>query len=80
MLDASEQDGLSTALTLRGTPDSTRNEVIQILRRNKDKLLSRNGSSISLAPRHVSVPFGIRSPTAPLSDHAGFVIEYAMVR
>jgi endonuclease/exonuclease/phosphatase family metal-dependent hydrolase len=80
MLDASEQDGLSTALTLRGTPDSTRNEVIQILKRNKDKLLSRNGSSISLAPRHVSVPFGIRSPTAPLSDHAGFVIEYAMVR
>lgn len=80
MLDASELDGLSTALTLRGTPDSTRDEVIQILKRNKDKLLSRNGSGICLAPRHVSVPFGIRSSTAPLSDHAGFVIAYAVVR
>ena len=80
MLDASEQDGLSTALTLRGTPDSTRDEVIHILERNKDRLLSRNGSGISLAPRHVAVPFGSRSPTAPLSDHAGFAIVYAMVR
>jgi endonuclease/exonuclease/phosphatase family metal-dependent hydrolase len=80
MLDASEQDGLSTALTRRGIPDSTRDEVIQIVKRNKDKLLSRNGRGISLAPRHASVPFGIRSATAPLSDHAGFVIEYAMVR
>jgi endonuclease/exonuclease/phosphatase family metal-dependent hydrolase len=80
MLDASEQDGLSTALTLRGIPDPMRDEVTHILKRNKDKLLSRNGSGITLAPRHVSVPFGIRSPTAPLSDHAGFVIEYAMVR
>lgn len=80
MLDASEQDGLSTALILQGTPKSTRDEVIHILKRNKDKLLSRNGSGISLAPRDVSVPFGIRSPTTPLSDHAGFVIVYAMVR
>ena len=80
MLDASEQDGLSTALTLRGTSDSTRDEVIQILKRNKDRLLSRNGSGISLAPRHVAVPFGVRSSTAAMSDHAGFVIVYAMVR
>src|SRR5690606_16602926 len=64
MLDASEQDGLSTALKLPVTSDSTRDEVIRILKRNKDKLLSRNGSRISLAPRRVSVPFGIQSSTA----------------
>lgn len=80
MLDASEQDGLSTALSLRGAPDSTRDEAVHILKRNKDKLLSRNGSGIALAPRHVAVPFGVRSSTAPLSDHAGFVVVYAMVR
>jgi endonuclease/exonuclease/phosphatase family metal-dependent hydrolase len=80
MLDASEQDGLSTALTLRGIPDSTRDEMIQIVKRNKDKLLSRDGAGIGLAPRHASVPFGIRSAPAPLSDHAGFAIVYAMVR
>jgi len=80
MVGASEQDGLAIALALRGTRDSTRDEVIHILKRNKDKLLSRNGSRISLAPRHVSVPFGIRHTAAPLSDHAGFVIEYAIVR
>lgn len=79
MLDASEQDGLSTALTGRGAPDAARDEVMHILERNKDKLLSRNGSRITLAPRHVAVPFGVRSTTAPLSDHAGFVIVYAMV-
>ena len=80
ILDASEQDGLSTALTRRTIPHSARVEAIQILKRNKDKLLSRNGGGISLAPRRVSVPFGIRAPAAPLSDHAGFVVEYAMVR
>lgn len=80
MLDASEQDGLSTALTLRGALDSTRDEAAHILKRNKDKLLSRNGSKVTLAPRQVSVPFGVRSQAAPLSDHAGFVIEYAMVQ
>lgn len=80
MLGEAEQDGLSTALILRGIPDSTRDEAAEILKRNKDKLLSRNGREIGLAPRRVSVPFGIRSQTAPLSDHAGFVIEYAMVR
>lgn len=80
MLDASEQDGLSTALTSRDAPDSTRDEVLHILKRNKDKLLSRNGSGITLAPRDVSVPFGVRSPTEPLSDHAGFAIVYAIVQ
>jgi endonuclease/exonuclease/phosphatase family metal-dependent hydrolase len=80
MLDASERDGLSTALTLPGIPDSTRAEASQIVKRNKDRLISRNGNGITLAPRRASVPFGIRSATAPLSDHAGFVIEYAMVR
>jgi endonuclease/exonuclease/phosphatase family metal-dependent hydrolase len=80
MLDASERDGLSQSLTLPGTPTSTRDEVTRILKRNKDKLIARNGSRIGFAPRHVSVPFGIQPPAAPLSDHAGFVIEYAMVR
>ena len=39
------------------------------------------GMLMAPAPfRHVSVPFGVRSSTAPLSDHAGFVIAYAVVR
>lgn len=80
ILGANEHDGLSTALTLQDTSDPARDEAVHILRRNKDKLLSRNGSRIRLAPRRVSVPFGIQSPTARLSDHAGFVIGYALVR
>ena len=80
MLGAAEQDGLSAALTLRHTSTVTRDEAAHILERNKDKLLSRSGSRLSLAPRHVSVPFGVRSRTAPLSDHAGFAIAYALVR
>ncbi len=78
LLGTGEQDGLSTILALQGTGDSTRDEAIHILKRNKDKLLSRNGSGVTLAPRHVSVPFSVLSPTAALSDHAGFAIVYAM--
>ncbi len=73
-----EQDGLATALSRQGTNNSARDETLHILKRNKDKLLSRNGSRVTLAPRHVSVPFRVLSPTAPLSDHAGFAIVYAM--
>ena len=80
MLGAFEQDGLSTALSRQGGKNFARDEALHILERNKDKLLSRNGSEITLAPQGFSVPFGVRSPTARLSDHAGFVVVYRMVR
>ena len=49
----------ANAVDLANLPQNAEG-LFHILKRNKDKLLSRNGSG-SLAPRHISVPFGVWS-------------------
>jgi endonuclease/exonuclease/phosphatase family metal-dependent hydrolase len=76
MIDGAQIDGLRTVLAKGAVAYGAQNEAQRIVGRNKDKILFRDGASVRLRPERAWVPFPIASPE-PLSDHAGFVIDFS---
>jgi endonuclease/exonuclease/phosphatase family metal-dependent hydrolase len=79
MIGGTQIDGLRTVLSEGRVAPGAQNEAQRIVRRNKDKILFRNGASVGLRPERAWVPFPIASQE-PLSDHAGFVIDFSLKR
>jgi endonuclease/exonuclease/phosphatase family metal-dependent hydrolase len=79
MIDGAQIDGLRTVLAKGAIARGAQDEARRILGRNKDKILFRNGASVRLRPERAWVPFPSASPE-PLSDHAGFVIDFSLER
>ncbi|MDR7156707.1 endonuclease/exonuclease/phosphatase family metal-dependent hydrolase [Sphingobium xenophagum] len=79
LIEGTQSDGLRTVLTNGGVISGSRSEAQRIVGRNKDKILFRDGLRVSLRPERAWVPFPITSP-APLSDHAGFVLDFSFQR
>jgi len=79
LIEGAQRDGLGTVLARGGVTFASQREAQQIVRRNKDKLLFRDGAKLGLRPERAWVPFGLHSER-PLSDHAGYVIDYALER
>lgn len=76
LIEGRQVDGLRAVLAKGGVVFGSQNEAKRIVWRNKDMILFRDGGGIGLRPGRAWVPF----PTAsqePLSDHAGFVIEFS---
>lgn len=76
-IDGAQVDGLRTILANGGVVFSSQNEAQRIVGRNKDKIFLRNGTRVGLRPERAWVPFPIASQE-PLSDHAGFVIDFSL--
>lgn len=72
-----QRDDLSTAASSNLVPKSAQAEVKAILKKNLDKIFSRSGPDLALSPARAWVPFGLATTSNPLSDHAGFVVEYS---
>ncbi len=79
LIDGTQIDGLRAVLTKGGVVVGSRNEAQGIISRNKDKILFRDGARVALRPERAWVPFPITS-REPLSDHAGFVIDFSLGR
>jgi endonuclease/exonuclease/phosphatase family metal-dependent hydrolase len=79
LIDGTEIDGLATVLSDGGVIIKSQNEAQRIVGRNKDKIFFRNGVRVALRPERAWVPFPLISQ-APLSDHAGFVIDFSFER
>lgn len=77
LIDGPQIDGLTTVLAKKGVIIGSEKEARQIAGRNKDKILFRDGVRVALQPELAWVPFPVAS-RAPLSDHAGFVIEFSL--
>jgi hypothetical protein len=77
LIDSTEIDGLRTVLTEGKVVAGSQNEAQRIVDRNKDKILARDGDRVALLPERAWVPFPIGSKN-PLSDHAGFVIDFSL--
>jgi endonuclease/exonuclease/phosphatase family metal-dependent hydrolase len=79
LITGAEIDGLRTVLTNNGVISGSQNGAQRIVDRNKDKIFFRGGVRVALRPEGAWVPFPITSQ-APLSDHAGFVIDFSFER
>lgn len=79
LIDGTQIDGLRSVLAKGGVIKGSRTEAQRIVGRNKDKILFRDGVRVTLRPERAWVPFPITSQ-APLSDHAGFVIDFSFER
>lgn len=79
LIDGTQIDGLRALLTEGGVIGSSQIEAQRIVDRNKDKILFRDGVRVALRPERAWVPFPLTSQ-APLSDHAGFVIDLSLER
>lgn len=77
LIDGTPIDGLRTVHASHGVTIGSQKEARQITGRNKDKILFRDGRRVALQPELAWVPFPVASRT-PLSDHAGFVIEFSL--
>ena len=77
LIGGPQVDGLETILASGGVVFGSQNEAKRIVWRNKDKILFRDGGGVGLRPQRAWVPFPIASQ-APLSDHAGFVIDFSL--
>lgn len=78
-IDGPQIDGLRTVQTKGGVLTGSQNEAQRIVGRNKDKILARDGARVTLQPERAWVPFPTTS-RAPLSDHAGLVIDFSFGR
>jgi endonuclease/exonuclease/phosphatase family metal-dependent hydrolase len=79
LIEGTQVDGLGTVLAEGGVVFGSQNEAQRIVARNKDKILVRDGARVALRPGRAWVPFPLSSQ-APLSDHAGFVIDFSFER
>jgi endonuclease/exonuclease/phosphatase family metal-dependent hydrolase len=79
MIDGAQIDGLGTVLAKGAVARGAQNEAQRIVDRNKDKILFRDGTNLRLRAERAWVPFPSASPE-PLSDHAGFVIDFSLER
>jgi len=77
LIEGLQVDGLRTILANGGIVFNSQNEAQRIVGRNKDKILFRDGTRVGLRPARAWVPFPIASQQ-PLSDHAGFVIDFSL--
>lgn len=77
LIDGPQVDGLRTILAGGGVVSGSQDEAQRIIGRNKDRILFRGGTRVSLRPEQAWVPFPVASQ-APLSDHAGFVIGFSL--
>jgi endonuclease/exonuclease/phosphatase family metal-dependent hydrolase len=80
MIDGAQRDDLNSVIEQGRVPASSRSEMLSILNRNLDKMFSRSGGGLSLTPSRAWVPFGLAATSRPLSDHAGFIVEYSYPR
>lgn len=79
LINGKQSDGLRVAVQEGSIVPGSRAEARAIVDRNKDKVLFRNGANVVLKPQQAWVPFAL-SKAEPLSDHAGFVVDYAIQR
>jgi endonuclease/exonuclease/phosphatase (EEP) superfamily protein YafD len=79
LVDAIPVDGLRTVLTKGRVIPGSQDEARRIIGRNKDRILAHDGARVALRPERAWVPFPITA-RAPLSDHAGFVIDFSFER
>jgi hypothetical protein len=77
LVDGAQIDGLKTVLARGGVIPSSESEARRIVGRNEDKIFFRDGARVGLRPERARVPFPVASHE-PLSDHAGFVIDFAL--
>jgi len=76
LLGAAQVDGLAESYAEGHVPTASIAEAQQILSRNKDRIISRSGKDIELSPFRSWVPFKLSTTDHPMSDHAGFVVDY----
>lgn len=79
LIDGTQIDGLRTVLAEGRVISDLQNEAQRIVDRNKDRILFRDGARVGLRPERAWVPFPVTS-LEPLSDHAGFVIDFSLKR
>lgn len=78
-VDGAQIDGLRTVLAANKVMFGSKTEAQRIVNRNKDIIFSRDGVRVALRPERAWIPFPVGSQ-APLSDHAGFVIDFSLER
>lgn len=76
-IEGAHIDGLRSVLTKGRVVAGSGIEAQEIVDRNKDKIFFRDGARVALRPEQAWVPFPIHSQE-PLSDHAGFVIDFSL--
>jgi endonuclease/exonuclease/phosphatase family metal-dependent hydrolase len=77
LIGGTQIDGLSTVLAEGRVFSGSQIEAQRIVDRNKDKIFVRDGARVALRPGRAWVPFPLTSQE-PLSDHAGFVIDFSL--
>ncbi|SLJ90247.1 endonuclease/exonuclease/phosphatase family protein [Novosphingobium mathurense] len=77
LLHGAQVDGLRTVLAKGNVVSGSQDEARRIVVRNKDKILFRGGRRVGLLPERAWVPFPLATQE-PLSDHAGFVIDFSL--
>lgn len=79
LIDGTEIDGLRTVLAEGRVIAGSQNEAQWIVDKNRDRIVVRDGARVALRPERAWVPFPVTSHE-PLSDHAGFVIDFSLER
>lgn len=77
LLGKREQEELASLMDKGALWPSSKEEVQGLVERNKDKILSRDGTRTRLVAERSWVPFGL-TERQPLSDHAGFIVDFAI--
>ena len=77
LLGKREQENLSALMDKGALWAASRAEIKGLVERNKDKILSRDGTATRLVAERSWVPFGL-AEQRPLSDHAGVVVDFSV--
>ena len=79
LIDDVQVDGLKTVLSENAVILGSAEEARRIISRNKDRILFREGARVAVRAERAWVPFPVNA-RRPLSDHAGFVIDFSLER
>lgn len=78
IIGSGQREVLPEVLAEGKVPLPSLREALGVVERNKDKIFARNAGGIALTPQRAWVPFGVANTASPLSDHAGFVVDFTL--
>jgi len=78
LLGSHQTDDLRAVSRSEAVVPGDKEEALQIVERNKDRIFSRGGPDIALEPQRAWVPFAEEPSGGAMSDHFGFVIDYKL--
>lgn len=78
LIGGGQREALADLVAEGRVPETSNAEARGVLQRNKDKIFVRSSGDVSITPERAWVPFPLLTTSRPLSDHAGFVVDFAV--